>query len=223
MLLDASISGFYSVTMPNSVRPLAMPRATTSPPTADGRHARSQSSRAKIVAAMLDLVGQGDVQPSAARVAETAGVGLRTVFRHFDDMDSLYREISEAIESRVLPILLKPFAATEWRGRIREMAERRTELFEAILPYRIAASLKRFHSPFLMRDYRRMLRMERDTIEAVLPAAVLADPVKANMVYCALNFQSWRSLRHDLELEPPVARGVFLATVDAVLAAIPDV
>ncbi|MGL1590445.1 hypothetical protein ACSTHH_23725, partial [Vibrio parahaemolyticus] len=69
----------------------------------------------------------------------------------------------------------KPFAAAEWRGRIREMAERRSELFEAILPYRIAASLKRFHSAFLMRDYRRMLRMERETIEAVLPAAVLAD------------------------------------------------
>lgn len=208
--------------MANIARTLAPPRVTPTAVVADGRHARSQSSRARIVAAMLELVGQGDVQPSAARVAETAGVGLHTVFRHFDDMDSLYREISEAIEARLLPILLKPFAAAEWRGRIREMAERRSELFEAILPYRIAASLKRFHSAFLMRDYRRMLRMERETIEAVLPAAVLADPDKANMVFCALNFQNWRSLRHDLELDPAAARTVFLATVDAVLAAIAD-
>ncbi|PNB35794.1 TetR family transcriptional regulator, partial [Pseudomonas sp. FW305-130] len=36
---------------------------------------------------MLDLVGKGDIAPSAARVAETAGVGLRSVFRHFADMD----------------------------------------------------------------------------------------------------------------------------------------
>ncbi|MGJ3649367.1 TetR/AcrR family transcriptional regulator [Sphingomonas sp. GlSt437] len=209
--------------MPSSSRTNLLTRpAGAAAPAGDGRHARSQSSRARIVAAMLELVGQGDVQPSAARVAETAGVGLRTVFRHFDDMEALYRELSEAIEARVLPILLKPFVAPEWRGRIREMAERRTELFEAILPFRISASLKRFQSSFLMRDYRRMLRLERETIDMVLPPEILADPVRANMVYCALNFQSWRSLRHDMELEVAVARAVFLATVDAVLAAIPE-
>ena len=32
----------------------------------DGRFERSRSSRAKIVAAMLSLVADGDVQPSAA-------------------------------------------------------------------------------------------------------------------------------------------------------------
>ena len=46
-------------------------------PLTDGRRERSRSSRSKIVAAMLDLVGKGDVAPSAARVAEVAGVGLR--------------------------------------------------------------------------------------------------------------------------------------------------
>jgi AcrR family transcriptional regulator len=193
---------------------------TASEPIRDGRHARSKTSRAKIVAAMLDLVGAGDVQPSAARVAEAAGVGLRTVFRHFADMDSLYREMSEAIEAKVLPILLKPFAAEQWRERIREMALRRTELFEAILPYRISASLKRFQSTFLMQDYRRLLRMERNTIDAVLPPAVLADPVAANSLYLALNFQGWRALRHDQELPVEMARAVFLNQVEAVLSRI---
>lgn len=170
---------------------------------------------------MLDLVGTGDVQPSAAKVAETAGVGLRTVFRHFDEMDSLYREMSEAIEARLLPIMMKPFAATHWRDRIREMAERRAQLFEMILPYRISASLKRFQSSFLMQDYRRLLRLERSTIDAALPPEVLADTTQVNMLYLALNFQSWRSLRHDMELDVAEARAVFVALVDAALARIP--
>lgn len=204
--------------MPNMVqsRP-ARPNAAAARPT-DGRHERSRSSRAKIVAAMLDLVGAGDVQPSAAKVAEAAGVGLRTVFRHFDDMDSLYSEMSEAIEARILPILLKPFEAENWRDRIREMAERRTHVFEAILPYRISASLKRFQSAFLMQDYRRLLRMERNTIDAVLPPDILADAVRANMLYLALNFQSWRALRHDQELTEDNARAVYLRLVDSTLA-----
>jgi AcrR family transcriptional regulator len=186
-------------------------------PMVDGRRERSKSSRAKIVAAMLDLVAAGDVQPSAAKVAETAGVGLRTVFRHFDDMDSLYSEMSEAIEATVLPIMLQPFLSANWRDRLREIAIRRAELFEMILPYRISASLKRFQSAFLMQDYRRMLRLERNTIEAILPEAIRNDPVQANLLYLTLNFQCWRSLRHDQELSVDNARAVFLRLVDAAI------
>jgi len=83
-------------------------------PTSDGRRARSQSSRAKIVAAMLDLVAGGEVSPGAAQVAELAGVGLRSVFRHFKDMDALYHEMAVAIEAQVLPILLRPPEGATW-------------------------------------------------------------------------------------------------------------
>jgi len=219
--LDAVLPPAYSKGMSVTSRDRASQAPAAPARAVDGRHARSQSSRAKIVAAMLDLVGAGEVQPSAAQVAEMAGVGLRTVFRHFDDMESLYREISEAIEARVVPILLKPFEADHWRARIREMAVRRTEVFEAILPYRISASLKRFQSPFLMQDYQRMLQLERGTIDAALPPEVLADMTQVNMLYLALNFQSWRSLRHDMELDVTEARAVFVALVDAALARIP--
>lgn len=43
---------------------------------------------------MLELVREGDISPSAELVAARADVGLRTVFRHFKDLDSLYREMS---------------------------------------------------------------------------------------------------------------------------------
>jgi AcrR family transcriptional regulator len=92
-------------------------------PLADGRRERSRSSRSKIVAALLDLVGKGDVSPSAARVAEVAGVGLRSVFRHFEDMDALYREMGEVIEARVLPILLQPPTGEGWKDKMFDLAE----------------------------------------------------------------------------------------------------
>jgi len=69
----------------------------------DGRLTRSRVSRANIVAAILALVGNGKVNPSAARVAERAEVGLRSVFRHFDDKDALYRQMGDVIEARVRP------------------------------------------------------------------------------------------------------------------------
>ena len=54
---------------------------------------------------MLELVRAGAISPNAEEVAERAGVGLRTVFRRFDDMDSLYREMAKAMRPRCLAAL----------------------------------------------------------------------------------------------------------------------
>lgn len=167
---------------------------------------------------MLDLVRQGDVQPSAARVADAAGVGLRTVFRHFTDMDLLYREMSQAIEAQVLPVALRPLVSQGWRDQVRELARRRIDIFELILPYRISASLKRYQSAYLMHDYQRMLALERSAVELLLPPSLLADPVRTNALQVALSFQCWRLLRHDQQLPLDAARAVMLHLVDAVLA-----
>lgn len=67
---------------------------------ADGRRKRGDQSRRQIVDAMIELVRSGEMSPSAAQVAERAGVGLRTVFRHFDEMEILYREMAEVIRDR---------------------------------------------------------------------------------------------------------------------------
>jgi len=177
-------------------------------PLADGRRERSRSNRNKIVAAMVDLVGKGDVAPNAARVAQTAGVSLRSVFRHFDDMDDLYREMGEVIEAQVTPIILEPPTGTTWREKLFDIADRRAIVFETILPYRISANLKRFQSSYLMQDYRRILRLECDTIEAHLPMAVKADVVGNLGLNVVLSFQTWRLLRHDLQLPFEDAKAV---------------
>ena len=191
-------------------------------PLADGRRERSRSSRVRIVSAMLELVGNGDVSPSAARVAEVAGVGLRSVFRHFDDMDALYREMGEAIEARVLPIILQVPVGANWKEKMADIAGRRATVFETILPYRISASLKRFQSTFLMQDYRRMLRLESSTVEAQLPPAVKADFTAVRGLDVILSFQTWRLLRHDQELAVDDAGAVVRRLLDDAMARLPD-
>lgn len=197
------------------------PATMAQPDRTDGRRERSKSSRAKIVAAMLDLVERGDVSPSAARVADHAGVGLRTVFRHFDDMDSLYREMSEVIEKRVLPIIARPFASDRWQDRILELASRRPEVFEAILPFRISANLKRYQSAFLMADYIRLHKMERALVDVHLPEATKADSDGVESLHIALSFQCWRLLRHDQQLSPEAAQRVVNRMVNDILRNLP--
>ncbi|MCL9997930.1 MAG: TetR/AcrR family transcriptional regulator [Erythrobacter sp.] len=188
----------------------------------DGRRARSRSSRARIVAAMLDLVARGEVAPSAAQVAEVAGVGLRSVFRHFRDMDALYREMAEAIEGQLLPILMRPPEGATWQERLFDIAARRATIFETIMPYRISANIRRFESAFLMEGYRRQLRLEAEALAAHLPEAVRTDAEGARGLNVILSFNTWRLLRHDQNLAPQEAAAVVRRMLDDALARWPE-
>lgn len=174
----------------------------------DGRRARSQTSRDKIVAAVLQLIEAGDLSPSAARVAEVAGVGLRSVFRHFDDMDSLYQEVSERVSAQVMPLLREEVIGATWKERLLRIVERRTSIFERIHPFRLSASFKRFRSAFLTEEYRRTLQLEAATVEALLPAHIQEDVVSTRSIKVILSFQNWYALRFEQDLSIEDAREV---------------
>jgi AcrR family transcriptional regulator len=55
----------------------------------DGRAVRSARSHRAIVDAMRALHADGDLHPTARRIAERAGVSLRTVWQQFADMEAL--------------------------------------------------------------------------------------------------------------------------------------
>lgn len=166
----------------------------------DGRRQRSRDSRGKIIRAMMDLIASGDSAPSAARVAERAGVGLRSVFRHFDDKESLFREMHEILTQAFLPELQAPYRSDDWRGQLFELIERRAHVYEATAPFRIATSVQRFTSPALMENYRALLRWERERLAAILPDYVRRDLKRARAILLTTSFDAWRLFRQDEEL-----------------------
>lgn len=184
----------------------------------DGRRKRGDQNRRQIVDAMIELVRAGEMTPSAAQVADRAGVGLRTVFRHFEEMEVLYREIAEVTRARIMPEVLKPYAASMWREKLNELIARRTSLYDDIMPLKVAGSVLRFRSPFLMEDYHEHLRMERKTLRQVLPEKVLEDDDLFRALEMLTSFQAWRRLRQDQGLGHAEAGRVLRKMVDALLA-----
>jgi AcrR family transcriptional regulator len=61
----------------------------------DGRHERRRQNVEAVVDALYSLWCAGVLQPSAKQIAARSGVSLRSVFRYFDDLDSL---VTTAIE-----------------------------------------------------------------------------------------------------------------------------
>ena len=172
----------------------------------DGRIIRRRNNRRRIVAAMLELVRAGAISPVAEEVAERAGVGLRTVFRHFDDMDSLYREMAEAMRNELQRIVAAPLASRDWKGRLGEIVDRRARLFERAMPFKNAADVHRHRSAFLRKDYEMMRSAERAALEAALPAALRNDKRFFEALDQALSFSTWQHLRRDQKLTQARAR-----------------
>lgn len=184
----------------------------------DGRFLRGERSRQQIVDALFKLIRAGEMSPSAVQVAEAANVSLRTVFRHFEEMDGLRMEMTQQMEAEIRPILQEPFESDEWRGRLSELITRRARIYEHVMPVKVAASLRRFESAYLMADYEKFLTLERAGLNAVLPKAIVADPVLFSAIEMATSFQAWRRMRQDQGLDPAAAERVLRFTVDSLLA-----
>ena len=163
----------------------------------DGRRARGQANRDKLVAAMIELVREGTIAPTAEQVSKRAEVALRTVFRHFADMESLYREISTEILQLILPLLSTPFASNAWRSRLAEAVERRAALYESILPFHSATTALRHQSPYLQR----MMELQKASLRRILPPSVLDDAPTLAALNVLLSINAWQQMRIEQALD----------------------
>ena len=166
-------------------------------PAADGRRRRSQDNRARIVRAMLELVREGEVAPAAAAVAVRAEVGLRTVFRHFDDMDSLYREMSAVIYGELVTLIERPFESPDWRRRLTEIVRRRAAVYERVAAFRRAGDVHRHSSLQLQAEHAAFVARGRDVLRRTLPPEIARDPVRFEAIDLLLSFDVWNRLRGD--------------------------
>ncbi|MCY1647176.1 TetR/AcrR family transcriptional regulator [Caulobacter sp. SL161] len=191
-------------------------------PAADGRRRRSQDSRARIVQAMLDLVREGDISPSAELVATRADVGLRTVFRHFKDLESLYLEMSAVIEGELMSLVHTPFKGATWRDRVLELVERRGWAYERIAPFKRASEVLRHNSPTLRADNTKMVEISREILRRQLPPEIAKDRIRFEGIDLLLSFDAWNRLRRDQDLSPKRTTEILQAMISGLLQGVPD-
>ena len=187
----------------------------------DGRRIRGEDNRRKIVSAMLKLVEAGQVDPTADEVAKEAGVGLRTVFRHFDDLESLRAEISERMTAEVRPQIDRPFEAQDWRGRLDELIDRRAQVFERLLPFKIAGDVHRHASAFLTGEHKALVKAQREALRRALPASITNDKARLDALDLLLSFDSWKRLRHDQGVSVRDARAAWRFAAEALTSSEP--
>ena len=169
-------------------------------PASDGRVRRGQRSGQAIVDALVALVGDGILQPTAQQVASRAGVGIRTVFRRFSDMEGLFAEMGARVQAEALPLLFDGRPRGDLAERARGLVGRRVRFFERIAPYKRSANLKRWGSRFLRDRHARLVRVLRADLMRWLPELRRAPASVADALELATSFEAWDRLRIEQHL-----------------------
>ena len=192
--------------------------AARKPETTDGRALRSERSRATIASALYELVGEGNLEPTAQQVAERADVGIRTVFRHFSDMEALYATLDARLLAEVMPMLRDgPPSDTRLHERAAALVSDRAALFERIAPYKRSSNLKRWRSPYLTAQHRKLVGELRARLLRWLPELRDAPDEVVEALDQAASFEAWDRLRSDQRLGRPRARAAMERSVRALL------
>ena len=189
----------------------------------DGRTARGQRTRSSVVDALLALQEEGDLAPTAQRVAAKAGVALRTVFGHFSDMETLWAEAGQRELAKLASLAEPVDPSLPLDERIDRYCSSRARVLEALLPVMRAARLREPSSPQLLRN--RDLYIEAGDAEVNHVFAAELDALDAtararrlDALYLASAGPAWEALRHDRGLSPQDARAVMCRAVTAALS-----
>ena len=188
----------------------------------DGRVKRGARNRELILDALFALVEAGELQPTAEQVAQQAGVGTRTVFRHFADMESLYAELSARVEKEIRPLRGGRLSSGDLASRVASLVDQRVLIFERISPFMLSGQSLRHGSRFLQESHARFCGALRSDLEKgfapELTGARGPSPLLDALDLVA-SFEAWHRLRSDQGLSRARAARVVQQSMLAIFAA----
>jgi TetR/AcrR family transcriptional regulator of autoinduction and epiphytic fitness len=187
----------------------------------DGRTARAVRTRSAIVDAHLALLHDGDLRPTGERIAERAGVSLRTLWTNFKDMETLFA----AAGRRLIELQLEAYEpippSLSLPDRVDRFCRQRARMLEILAPAARAAVTREPFSAQLRRNRAIEIARVSDEIAtlfaAELEAAGAEEVELRDALVTTVTYASWSVLREQLSLSPERAGAVMRRTVAALL------
>ena len=167
------------------------------PAPVDGRRARRDRNADAVIDALLEFLAEGTLYPTMPEVARRAGVSLRSVFRYFDDVDSLVVHALRRQASTWSDVvhLAAPEPGTALADRIEAMARHRADEYAVIGPLARAAWARRRTNPVLDAGIHRMQMTVHEEVRAQFAPELDATPEDERVVlhdalHAAIHFQN---------------------------------
>lgn len=169
--------------------------AVSSVQSSDGRRQRSERSQVAIIGAALALMEEGTLVPTAQQIADRAGVGIRSFFRHFADMDALFL----AADEMLLDSYEALFGVEERSGSLDERIARSVDLyfnaFDKLRQIILCTQALLWRFPKLKENYAWYQKRLRRELELWLPEVSELPVERREAIHAAVSFEMWYRLR----------------------------
>lgn len=181
----------------------------------DGRRARGLRTRDAIVSALLDLISEGDIAPTAQRIADRARVSVRSVYQHYVDVEGLYAHGAERMFEWVRMTAPQIDETLPLERRLDLFVTDRTTVLESLMPFHRAIRLMEPSCDTVREHRAAMDKWHKERVARVFGHELrAADGPSRGALHCALDSLSstecWEHLRNSGQ-SPRSARQVVRA------------
>ena len=191
-------------------------------PSTDGRLRRSERSRQAITEAALELVREGVLIPTAQQIADRAKVGIRSVFRHYADMETLFDAMGAEWQQEAVSFLAEEPISAGLEERTLALVRRRAQLFSRFAPIQRSKLLLVWKSERLRSDQMRGQRALRNERARWIPELTEAPAALREAFDATTSFAHWNQLSEGQGLEEDAALAAIEAQTLAIVRAIPS-
>ena len=183
----------------------------------DGRRLRSERSKQAIIDASLALMEEGNLIPTAQQISDRSGVGIRSFFRHFEDMESLFATIEQQIRETTEALFLGGDRDGTLEERVLHAVERRAAGYEVERNMILSTLAQLWRSETLRRNYARYQRGLRKDLDDWLPELAQLTGNQREAVDALTSFEMWHRLRYHQGLGKAAAIDVIVGMLKAQL------
>ena len=167
--------------------------------TGDGRFARSQKTKDAIVKALLKLL-KNTPFPTAEQVAKESKIGLRTVYRQFKDMESIYLSLhEECMHSLSLMFNSDVDLDRSFEERVSFAIHERFAIYDEYETLFIATISNSARLPTLVNQVAESYQIMRQRFIKIVPEIKNLSTIKSDLLFTRILFPSWFSLRKVLK------------------------
>jgi AcrR family transcriptional regulator len=184
----------------------------------DGRHQRSQRSREALIKASLELIDQGLLVPTAKQIADKAGVGLRSFFRHFEDMEALFAAVDSYARDTIIELFTRQHSNGDLTARIDELVDGQAEAYEHLRNIILSTQAQLWRSPTLRSSYARDQKTIRELTKNWFPELKGCSPDIMEGIDALTSFDMWHRLRHHQKLGVRESKEILSSLISAFFA-----
>lgn len=185
----------------------------------DGRRQRSERSQTAIIEAALALMDEGILVPTAQQIADRAGVGIRSFFRHFADMDALFMAADEMLMESYEALFQVDDRAGDLTERVARAVDLYGNAFDKLRPIILCTQALLWRFPKLRDNYAWHQKRLRKELELWLPEVASLSKDQREAVHAVASFEMWHRLREHQGQSPKASAETVASLILALFSA----